>query len=164
MAHDNFFYLHSVWTRGQKAQSTLRRTETEWRPSWRRAAIPWRPITYFLGPVWAANFGTTLRQEGWPNDCSRSAGRNATFPRGMTFFLVPLGIFFDYIAMAVARIEYILIKSCPVTIHRRCFCFFTNWIVIKCVESNWLRGKIYLTRLSNTRRNLFKRHLLELLK
>ena len=34
----------------------------------------------------------------------------------MTFFLVPLGIFFDYIAMAVARIEYILIKSCPVFI------------------------------------------------
>lgn len=32
----------------------------------------------------------------------------------MTFFLVPLGIAFDYIAIAVARIEYILIKPCPV--------------------------------------------------
>ena len=65
----------------------------------------------------------------------------------MTFFLVPLGIAFDYIAIAVARIEYILIKPCPVTIHERCFCFATpiaNLRKCRLIELNSYKVCLYL--------------------
>ena len=65
----------------------------------------------------------------------------------MTFFLVPLGIVFDYIAIAVARIEYILIKPCLVTIHGRFVCFSTpipNLKKCRLIELNSYKVCLYL--------------------